>query len=172
MQWNYCLDDNSLSLGRCIYQCDNHELCELGCLEEFKTRQTDCPCESNCPAGCPCPGYDCVDPTTPPDVTTVPPTADPTDGPPTPSPDTNAVLVLGTMYDSNVPFVMDFDGNVNPSSVFEFGKDVGITYGCAATLNGEFWYFGGSSSKTRQVNIKVHGHLSETSWSFSVYIFK
>ena len=152
-QWNRCIDDNSLSLGRCIYQCQNHELCEVGCLEEFKTRQTDCPCEENCLAGCPCPGYDCIDTTSDPDVTSIPPTGDPTDSPtPTPSPDSNAVLVLGTQYSTNLPYVIDFDGNVNPNSVFEIGKDVTISYGCAATLNGEFWYFGGASNKNRQVN--------------------
>ena len=137
-----------MSLGRCIYECQNHELCEFQCLEQFKLRQTDCPCEDNCPTGCPCPGYDCIDTTTAP--TTVPPTDNPGDGP---SPDSEAVLVLGTMYDTNVPFVIDFDGNVNEESVFEIGKDVTISYGCAATLNGEFWYFGGSSNKSRQVNI-------------------
>ena len=158
MQWNRCIDDNSLSLGRCIYQCEGLEICELACVEEFKTKQTDCPCEANCPSGCPCLGYDCIDTTTAPDVTTIPPTDDPTSDPtvsptPTPSPEGNAVLVLGTQYSTNIPFVIDFDGNVNPSSVFEIGEDVSISYGCGATLNGEFWYFGGSSSKVRQVRI-------------------
>ena len=141
-----------MSLGRCVYDCQDHELCEVGCLEEFKTRQTDCPCEENCLAGCPCPGYDCIDTTSAPDVTTAPPTDSPT---PTPSPDSNAVLVLGTQYSTNDPFVIDFDGNVNKNSVFEIGKDVAISYGCAATLNGEFWYFGGGSTKNRQVNTKI-----------------
>ena len=143
-------------MGRCIYECQNHELCEVGCLEEFKNRQTDCPCEEKCLAGCPCPGYDCIDTTSAPDVTSAPPTGDPTDSPnPTPSPDGNAVLVLGTIYSTNAPYVIDFDGNVNPNSVFEIGEDVTISYGCPATLKGEFWYFGSATRVSKIVGCRL-----------------
>ena len=43
--WNRCIDDNSLTLGRCVYNCENNEQCEDDCLARFKTRQLDCPCE-------------------------------------------------------------------------------------------------------------------------------
>ena len=43
--WNRCIDDNSLTLGRCVYNCENNEQCENDCLARFKTRQLDCPCE-------------------------------------------------------------------------------------------------------------------------------
>ena len=43
--WNRCIDDNSLTLGRCVYNCQNNEQCEDDCLARFKTRQMDCPCE-------------------------------------------------------------------------------------------------------------------------------
>ena len=43
--WNRCIDDNSLTLGRCVYHCQNNEQCEDDCLARFKTRQLDCPCE-------------------------------------------------------------------------------------------------------------------------------
>ena len=43
--WNRCIDDNSLTLGRCVYNCQNNEQCEDDCLARFKTRQLDCPCE-------------------------------------------------------------------------------------------------------------------------------
>ena len=43
--WNRCIDDNSLNLGRCVYNCENNEQCEDECLARFKTRQLDCPCE-------------------------------------------------------------------------------------------------------------------------------
>ena len=43
--WNRCIDDNSLTLGRCVYNCQNNEQCEEDCLARFKIRQLDCPCE-------------------------------------------------------------------------------------------------------------------------------
>ena len=43
--WNRCIDENSLKLGRCIYNCENNEDCENDCINRFKTRQVNCPCE-------------------------------------------------------------------------------------------------------------------------------
>ena len=43
--WNRCIDDNSLTLGRCVYNCQDSDQCENDCLVRFKTRQLDCPCE-------------------------------------------------------------------------------------------------------------------------------
>ena len=44
-EWNNCIDQNSLTLGRCIHACDSDGDCENNCVNEFKTRQIDCPCE-------------------------------------------------------------------------------------------------------------------------------
>ena len=38
-------------------------------------------------------------------------------------------------------------GNVNNAVNFEYGEGAVVEDGCAATLNGEFWYLGGSSNK-------------------------
>ena len=43
--WNICIDDNGATLGRCVYACDSNESCENECLDSFKIRQADCPCE-------------------------------------------------------------------------------------------------------------------------------
>ena len=43
-----------------------------------------------------------------------------------------------------------FTGNVNEDLTFEYGTNTETSYGCAATLNNEFWYFGGISHE-RQV---------------------
>ena len=43
--WNICIDDNGATLGRCIYACDDNESCETDCVNSFKIRQTNCPCE-------------------------------------------------------------------------------------------------------------------------------
>ena len=43
--WNKCIDDNGASLARCIYHCNNDSNCEASCIEQFKIRTNDCPCE-------------------------------------------------------------------------------------------------------------------------------
>ena len=49
--WNDCIDDNGSKLGRCINACNNNvaiEWCEDQCLNQFKFRQSNCPCEVKC----------------------------------------------------------------------------------------------------------------------------
>ena len=43
--WNKCLDVNGMSLARCIYNCVDNGDCEDACVEQFKIRTEDCPCE-------------------------------------------------------------------------------------------------------------------------------
>ena len=43
--WNICIDSNSITMGRCVHACHGDESCEKDCLDGFKTRQLDCPCE-------------------------------------------------------------------------------------------------------------------------------
>ena len=43
--WNICIDENGATLGRCVYACDGNESCETDCLDSFKIRQSNCPCE-------------------------------------------------------------------------------------------------------------------------------
>ena len=43
--WNRCIDENSLKLGRCVHSCESNQECENDCINRFKTRQVNCPCE-------------------------------------------------------------------------------------------------------------------------------
>ena len=150
VDWNTCLDDNSLQLGRCVYACNGDRNCEADCNDDFRQRQLDCPCEvniggaklgknvdsqENCLGGCPCDSDACTETTTSPDSTT--PSQPETTTPPT----SNAVLILSTA-NSAQPMIVDFDGNINDDLAFEFGEGATVMNGCGATLNGEFWYFG------------------------------
>ena len=45
LDWNMCIDNNGMRMGRCVHACNGNEACELDCLAWFKTRQMDCPCE-------------------------------------------------------------------------------------------------------------------------------
>ena len=40
-----------------------------------------------------------------------------------------------------------FSGNINEDLTFEYGDGTAAHYGCGATLNNEFWYFGGSNKR-------------------------
>ena len=43
--WNDCIDDNGATLGRCVYACNGNDSCEADCIDGFKNRQANCPCE-------------------------------------------------------------------------------------------------------------------------------
>ena len=43
-------------------------------------------------------------------------------------------------------------GNINESLSFEYGDGAIAVSGCSATLNGEFWYFGGSGGSGKHVS--------------------
>ena len=45
--WNNCLDENSLVMGRCVYACNGDRNCMSDCNDDFLERQFDCPCEVN-----------------------------------------------------------------------------------------------------------------------------
>ena len=117
--WNTCLDENSLQLGRCVYACNGDRNCEADCNDDFRQRQFDCPCEvnigaprlkkevyfqENCIGGCPCENYSCTETTASPDVTT------PSQPDTTTSPTAPAVLILSTA-NSAQPLIVDFSGS-------------------------------------------------------------
>ena len=44
-EWNMCIDNNGITMGRCVNACNGNAACEIDCLDEFKLRQMNCPCE-------------------------------------------------------------------------------------------------------------------------------
>ena len=50
---------------------------------------------------------------------------------------------------------IDFEGNTNYDINFEFGEGTNVGYGCSATLNGDFWVFGGLDNE-QQVSFDKH----------------
>ena len=44
-------------------------------------------------------------------------------------------------------------GNINENLNFEYGPGTTVSYGCAATFRGEFYYFGGAAPNKRQVRV-------------------
>ena len=56
----------------------------------------------------------------------------------TAQPPKEAVLLLSTSRSSNVPMVIDFEGNVDDDTAFTYDDDTEVYASCAATLHGEF----------------------------------
>ena len=44
-------------------------------------------------------------------------------------------------------------GNINENLNFEYGTGTTVSYGCAATFRGDFYYFGGAAPNKRQVRV-------------------
>ena len=79
----------------------------------------------NCPSGCPCTDFEC-----------------------TPPP--KSILVLNTFEQDNIPLLMDSDGNFKPID-FEIESRTEVRLSCSATINGEFYIFGGMTQR-RQIS--------------------
>merc|ERR1719210_2883281 len=103
-----------MSLARCIYNCEDNGDCESDCVAQFKGRTADCPCEENCPGGCPCDSYECEDinPTIT-SSTSIATTA-------TEPAAKQAVLMLSTSSSSNVPMVIGYNGEVDDNINFTY----------------------------------------------------
>ena len=66
-------------------------------------------------------------------------------------PEEMAVLVLSNRVPTTVPHVISFDGTVDADTLFEHDVNTQSAYSCGATINDEFWVFGGQDFK-RQVS--------------------
>ena len=51
---------------------------------------------------------------------------------------------------TNIPYVMDLDGNFDEKPSFQYGTKTEVFWSCGTTLNGDFYIFGGFHEK-RQV---------------------
>ena len=90
-----------------------------------KITQRKCPCQSDCPQGCPCPSYAC--------------------------PDTQSnILILNTRYE-NVPIITDIYGSEKRDFDFEFQPDTEVDMSCSITWQNELFVFGGARMK-RQIS--------------------
>ena len=165
-----CLEENSITLGQCVYGCNGNDHCEEDCLyrnrfNPLKTVRQPWPAQRTRPAvwtfllestkrfkmnqlECPCEGK-CIEGCPCDGYDCKPPTTMP---PTTLPPDQKAALVLSTYDGRNKPVVINFAGETHDIE-FEFGENTAVAFGCGATFLGEFWYFGGNgSARRRQVS--------------------
>ena len=112
LDWKSCTESKSIDLGLCVYACRENKECEDSCVDQFKESHQDCPCESNCLAGCPCDNYNC-DQTTTSSTTTTARTTTATTVPTTTRPASeNSVMVLNTYDVMNAPLVIPFQASI------------------------------------------------------------
>ena len=59
-----CKEHAQVHFDMCIDECDHDILCDVVCELDYADELKDCPCQVNCPNGCPCPNYQCSTATT------------------------------------------------------------------------------------------------------------
>lgn len=137
--------------SECIIQCETGDSqCFQSCAREYSENLTNCPCQENCPLGCPCPEYQC--PLTTTQMTT------------TTAPDLNTwILVLNTNGRYNVPLIIDGKGK-SKEIEFTYGYDTIAQDACSVVWWGQMYLFGGVQvenqiSVVSQCQLKRVGNL-------------
>ena len=54
-----CKNEASSILSQCLNDCGEDSACRSACNRDYSEQVNNCPCEENCPFGCPCPDYNC-----------------------------------------------------------------------------------------------------------------
>ena len=110
--------------------CSTKSKCNTDFLENFE----NCPCESGCPNGCPCPNYDCpsVNPTIPPQQLT-------------------SVLILDRTYPAHVPALANFD---------HYTEDITVSWYDNGPDNREYFFYEGCSVLYKGMNFLFGGRYS------------
>ena len=54
-----CKQQIQLQFDQCVSKCDHDIICDVVCELDYQEGLKDCPCQENCPTGCPCPNYQC-----------------------------------------------------------------------------------------------------------------
>ena len=144
--------------NQCTIACPPSDLnCRGTCARDYDENTNACPCQSNCPNGCPCPNYQCpADTTTTTSLTTT-----------TPAVSRKSVLILNTR-NSNNAVITDGNGKEEyPADdfFFMFGNNTEVYRSCSVTWHGELFIFGGVNdqkqiSKLNGCKLERVGNLS------------
>jgi len=130
--YSRCLLEAEEALGDCIlHNCDEgDDECLATCEEKFEIQYHDCPCQLNCPNGCPCRNFDC----------------DPAGS--------HGVLIfsrdMGRDSDSYIPKLVNFRGVESEGLTLAIQNETFIQYGCSVVYRNSMHYFGGSGDNADQ----------------------
>ena len=142
---------------QCINDCshDDH-LCPSSCNREYTANLKECPCQENCPNGCPCPNYSCQAATTTTKVETTT----------TPVVQNKTVLVLHSSYNGSwkPALLIDSSGRQDELGCFSHDDNSQAHWSCSLNWENEFYIFGGKRyprqiSKLNQYRLQALGDL-------------
>ena len=140
----------------CLMGCTNADIvCLMECVRQYETNVETCPCQAECPNGCPCPTYDCSAITTTTESiqesTSASTSAQTTQT--TPAADKNLVLILNTENPANIPIIVNSTGFVDRNFLFVYEKETTVYKSCALNWKNELFVFGGEGfGQTRQLS--------------------
>ena len=143
-----CRNQFEEAYNECINQCPISDFVCIGtCSREYQNNIDDCPCNTNCPEGCPCPNYECPVTTSSTVTTTMETSTTPIQNLKT------AVLVLNTKSRTNPPVLIKSDGHYDTNTFyFRYGKNTTAYYSSSITFKNEFYIFGGNGGQARQIS--------------------
>ena len=127
----YCSELYENSYNECVVECSIGDfLCLAVCLRDYETSLETCPCKSECPNGCPCAFYECVETTTIATTQT------------TPVKPENSVLVLSTFEGYKPPVITDANGREDYNFLFRFAENTSAYGSCSLMFKNELYVFG------------------------------
>ena len=130
----------------CLVACPIEDVeCLSDCARLHHGNLLNCPCQTNCPYGCPCPDYICPVPST-------------------------EVLVLSTRKPENSPVIINSAGRNDQDFYFEFEESTEISHSCSIFWHNQHYVFGGNH-ETNQVSKIVNCKLTnvgQLSFSFNI----
>ena len=150
---------NELSQSKCVVLCEvGDNACFQTCAREYAENLKNCPCQENCPTGCPCPDYQCPATTTGPSTTTTALATTSTSATTTTTTETTTsanlntwILVLNTRYSSNKPLIIDGKGR-SKETEFTYGSETEVHGSCSIIWQGAMYIFGGYTYR-RQISV-------------------
>ena len=157
--------------NQCIIGCLPGDFECLGaCARDYDENKNVCPCQSNCPNGCPCPEYQCPAESTTTGMTTTTTTmtlATATTLKTTTTSPGESILILNTWNANNAVITNGNGKEEYPGNDFSFtfGKNTEVYKSCSVTWRGEFFIFGGFDDK-KQIT-KLNGCRLERVGSLS-----
>ena len=135
----------------CINECPAGDIeCLTECSREFSANTENCPCQSGCPGGCPCPDYVCPVVSTSIGVTTTPSHSTTSASSTVTLPVNPSVLVLNTH--GSQPLITNAAGKIEYGGIdfdFTYGPQTEVYYSCSIVWHGQLYLFGGDREKNQ-----------------------
>ena len=117
--------------ARCLAGCVPADFDCLGdCSRDYQIGIDTCPCQNDCPHGCPCPNYQCES---------------------VELESNTEVLILSTRFPEHVPIITNTTGRSDRNFFFLYEDETQVSGSCGVTWRNQLFIFGGNNH-TRQIS--------------------